>query len=1654
MNQSAAPSDLGLQQNNNRAILAANSNTPLQPVAPQQAPVTKQPMGMPPQVQYQPQQQPQHSSQHQQQPQQPQIVQQQQQTGYQHHHQQRQPQQQQQRQPQQQKQQPQMQQLSQHHNVAQVQHRQHLAQGYNGGWQSDSYMADRQKMIKKIVDLLKARKPNAPQDWLNKLPQMAKRLEDTLFKTAPNFESYNSPDTLKQRLQQLAMKMKQPRPHQQQQPHKVAQAQQPQMIAQNPPQQQVQQVQHPGQPNRQIVNQQGMVQMQGQQPQQIQSQVQPQQPTSQPQRRMVNMAEINSMANPLMSNPQHPNQNNSAAGVPATNTGLPQVSRGNYVQQGAVMNGGSGMSTAPAPGVVTQKTAAVANNSQQYQAARPSQAPAPDNGSRSRPNSDRAQVLRHQQQRLLLLRHAAKCPHEDGRCPVTPHCCGMKRLWKHIAECKNQKCQVPHCVSSRYVLSHYHRCKDVRCPVCGPVREAIHRSHEKQKIINQRNQNQLNQNPLKPGNNDPLNNKNVSQNPPLQSGPTAPQQQTSSLPQQQISSQPQQQISAQHQQHLDQRPPQQMVQPPNKRQRLDGNPIKSATVPHLPQQQQSMDPVGTKPIHTSSSVVQQGYAFPPRSTSEPNPPTSVPTRPVEKPQEDLTLINCFTIDQIEKHIASLNQGLKLPAAKLKTRGLEVLKVLSSHQHGWVFNTPVDPVELGLPDYFHVIKRPMDLGTIKKRLENGCLSTLEGFQADVFLTFDNAMVYNPEGSVVYNMAKEMKDKFAIDYDNLLRQLKAEEDEKRKNGDACALCGSEKLLFEPPVFYCNGLKCSSQRIRRNSYYYVAGNNKYHWCHPCYGDLNDGQEIQMPMGTYRKSDLVKKKNDEVREESWVHCDRCNRWIHQICGLFNTRKNKDQTSEYVCPRCTIKDRKRRGTSEGTSSTPMAEDLQRTLLSEFLESHIKIKSKQYFENMAKEISKKNSISIEEATKRVETGGKITIRQVTSMDRKLEVLDKMKKRYAFRNYPSEFNYRCKCLIVFQNIDGVDVILFGMYVYEHDGNNPLPNKRVVYLSYLDSVHFMKPKHMRTYVYHEILVAYLDYIRKKGFEIVHIWACPPGKGDDYILYAKPESQKTPKEDRLRQWYYKMLVEAQKRGIVGKVTNMYDLYFSNPKNDATCVPYLDGDYFPGEVENTIRSMEEGKHSKKASSEGKKKKSKSKNKSGRGGTRSTGIDEEALAASGLLPPGYDQKSIEEGHQDFVMAKVGEIIAPMKDNFIVAYLACANATEENMVVPKDIAEYRDKHGIRSKHLLEAQAHNPDSSIGSDEGNGKNSNVTASKSSEESKTDGKTSDVEMKDSSNQISSSGELSGKAVEAGSSSVNASAENGEKAKPVITATAREGKFAAMEARKRSLEGKIKADESNSSPTDEKRESKPSTSITVKDSQGRLVKVLNDDEEEMDCEFLNTRQLFLELCQTNNYQYDQMRRAKHSSMMVLFHLHNRDAPKFVQQCAVCAREILSGFRYHCPTCADFDLCQECYIKSYKKNLTPRHQHNLKQMPVSTGDKNQPSDLHKKERKRSIQLHMTLLLHAASCTSPKCLSQNCAKMKSLLKHGDTCPTKHAGGCNVCKRIWTLLQIHARQCKDPKCPVPKCLAFRQRFRQLLIQQRAMDDRRRQQMNLQYQTRHT
>jgi hypothetical protein len=39
----------------------------------------------------------------------------------------------------------------------------------------------------------------------------------------------------------------------------------------------------------------------------------------------------------------------------------------------------------------------------------------------------------------------------------------------------------------------------------------------------------------------------------------------------------------------------------------------------------------------------------------------------------------------------------------------------SHSWGWPFLKPVDPEALNLPDYFSIITKPIDLGTIKTNI---------------------------------------------------------------------------------------------------------------------------------------------------------------------------------------------------------------------------------------------------------------------------------------------------------------------------------------------------------------------------------------------------------------------------------------------------------------------------------------------------------------------------------------------------------------------------------------------------------------------------------------------------------------------------------------------------------------------------------------------------------------------------------------------------------------------------------------------------------------------------------------------------------------------------------------------------------------------------
>ena len=71
----------------------------------------------------------------------------------------------------------------------------------------DQHLETRRSMITNIARLLQARKPNATAEWMQKLPLMSRRLEESLFRSAASFEEYRDTSTLRKRLQALAIAM-------------------------------------------------------------------------------------------------------------------------------------------------------------------------------------------------------------------------------------------------------------------------------------------------------------------------------------------------------------------------------------------------------------------------------------------------------------------------------------------------------------------------------------------------------------------------------------------------------------------------------------------------------------------------------------------------------------------------------------------------------------------------------------------------------------------------------------------------------------------------------------------------------------------------------------------------------------------------------------------------------------------------------------------------------------------------------------------------------------------------------------------------------------------------------------------------------------------------------------------------------------------------------------------------------------------------------------------------------------------------------------------------------------------------------------------------------------------------------------------------------
>ncbi|KAG6683893.1 hypothetical protein I3842_12G035200 [Carya illinoinensis] len=138
--------------------------------------------------------------------------------------------------------------------------------------------------------------------------------------------------------------------------------------------------------------------------------------------------------------------------------------------------------------------------------------------------------------------------------------------------------------------------------------------------------------------------------------------------------------------------------------------------------------------------------------------------------------------RVKKSSSGLFEPVKLTALENTSNALLMekckflLQGVMLHKYASIFNEPVDVVKWNIPDYFTVIKHPMDLGTVKRRIDSGEYSSPLVFASDVRLTFSNALTYNPPGNDVHHMTKTLSKYFEARWKAIEKKLSLSTDEQ--------------------------------------------------------------------------------------------------------------------------------------------------------------------------------------------------------------------------------------------------------------------------------------------------------------------------------------------------------------------------------------------------------------------------------------------------------------------------------------------------------------------------------------------------------------------------------------------------------------------------------------------------------------------------------------------------------------------------------------------------------------------------------------------------------------------------------------------------------------------------------------------------------------
>lgn len=161
---------------------------------------------------------------------------------------------------------------------------------------------------------------------------------------------------------------------------------------------------------------------------------------------------------------------------------------------------------------------------------------------------------------------------------------------------------------------------------------------------------------------------------------------------------------------------------------------------------------------------------------------------------------------IELYCQPLTQSMASAEAREKEREalkridpyfLECLglrKAVEEHEFGYFFKWPVNPYTQRLPNYWSVVRRPMDLKTIEHKIKAKLYSKPAEFDQDMRLMFNNAFRYNHDNHELIQRIRQISSFYEEKYNELRNRLSQEVLVREKGGQVHQERSVESGLME--------------------------------------------------------------------------------------------------------------------------------------------------------------------------------------------------------------------------------------------------------------------------------------------------------------------------------------------------------------------------------------------------------------------------------------------------------------------------------------------------------------------------------------------------------------------------------------------------------------------------------------------------------------------------------------------------------------------------------------------------------------------------------------------------------------------------------------------------------------------------------------------